>query len=446
MENYSNNDISDVYTVSELNRKVSLLIEKEISFIWVKGEISNFIIANSGHWYFTLKDSKSSVRVVMFKGRTNSIKQIPKDGDEVEVYSNASLYLPKGDYQLQSLLVRRSGIGGLYEKFLALKNKLYEDGVFNQANRTPKTIPLSVGIITSLRSAALRDVISSLKRRAPYIKIIIYNTPVQGVDAANKILEQIIIANNRLEVDTLLLVRGGGNLEDLCCFNDESLARAISNSSIPIISGIGHETDFTIADFASDLRATTPTAAAELSCPNILDLIDKIQFFWKHINRSQRHILDNYFQFLDNTSKKFLSHLINIRNNLERINISKKLLISCIKNKLASNKSRFSLISNSLHFHTPNISIRLRRFLLLVDRLKRIYIENLVTKKTLLQARIASLSALNPENILSRGYSVVRDDDGNVVKNYDHVSDRQKLKIQVSDGFIEAIVYGSKIK
>ncbi|AGF48995.1 exodeoxyribonuclease VII large subunit [Candidatus Kinetoplastidibacterium galati] len=446
MKNDSDSDLDDIFTVSELNKKISLLLENEISLVWVRGEVSNFIIANSGHWYFTLKDSAASVRVVMFKGRTSTIKQIPKDGDELEICANASLYIPRGDYQLQSISIRKSGVGGLYEKFLELKNKLSEDGVFNQANRKPKLIPISVGIITSLRSAALRDVLSSLKRRAPYVKIVIYNTPVQGVDAAKKILEQITIANNRLEVDTLLLVRGGGSLEDLWCFNDESLARTIANSYIPIISGIGHETDFTIADFASDIRATTPTAAAELSCPNILDLMSKIQFCWKRLSKSQRHIINNYFQSLDILSRKVLSPLTNINTNLEKVNLLKKMLISCSRSNLSNNWSMFNLIANSLHFNTPNISIEEKRFLMLADRLKRVYSGYLSSKQAAVHSVIVGLHALNPENILSKGYSVVRDTYGNVIRNYDCVSQGQKLEIQVLDGFIETIVHSSKVK
>lgn len=446
MENGSDNDIYDIFTVSELNKNVSLLLENEISLFWIRGEVSNFIIANSGHWYFTLKDSNASVRVIMFKSKANTVKQIPKNGDEVEIYANASLYVPRGEYQLQSLLLRNSGIGGLYEKFLALKNKLSKDGVFNKANRTPKLIPLSVGIITSLRSAALRDVLSSFKRRAPFTKIVIYNTPVQGLEAAGKILEQIIIANNRLEVDTLLLVRGGGSLEDLWCFNDESLAHAIANSSIPIISGIGHETDFTIADFASDLRATTPTAAAELSCSNVIDLISKLQSLWKHIVRSQKYIVENYFQFLDILSRKVLSPLIKIKTNSDRVNVLRKILISCVRANIIANNSRFSLIVNSLHFNTPNISIETRRFLMLADKLKRVYSEHLVTKQTTVQSAVISLRALNPENILSKGYSVIRDTYGNIVKSCGCVAHGQKLEIQLSDGFIEATVHIRKIK
>ncbi|AFZ83600.1 exodeoxyribonuclease VII large subunit [Candidatus Kinetoplastibacterium blastocrithidii TCC012E] len=446
MKNDSNDDLDDIFTVSGLNKKVSLLLENEISLVWVKGEVSNFIIANSGHWYFTMKDSIASVKVVMFKSRANAIKQKLKDGDEIEIYANASLYVPRGEYQLQSLLLRKSGIGRLHEKFLALKNKLSEEGLFKQANRLPKLIPVSIGIITSLNTAALRDVLVSLNRRAPYVKIVIYPTPVQGIDASLKILEKIITINNRMEVDTLLLVRGGGSLEDLWCFNDESLARVIANSSIPIISGIGHETDFTIADFASDLRAPTPTAAAELSCSNIVDLTNKIKFFCRHIYRSQRCIIDNCFQCLDILSRRIVSPLIDIKIFLERINVLKKLLASCIRGKLVERRSKFNLIVNSLHFNATNISMEARRLFILSDKLRKVYLDGVASRQAVVQSAMAIIHAFNPENILHKGYSVVRDINGNVIKSYDSVSSGQKLEIQLSDGFIETIVYSSKNK
>ncbi|CCN05305.1 exodeoxyribonuclease large subunit [Bordetella bronchiseptica Bbr77] len=258
----------DILTVAQLNQAVGQLLERSIPSLWVRGEISNFTQAASGHWYFTLKDSRAAVRTVMFRSRAAQVGFVPRPGDQVEVRARVSLYEPRGDYQLQADGMRRAGVGNLYEAFLRLKAQLQDEGLFDpQRKRQPARLPRAIGVVTSLHAAALRDVLSALARRAPQVPVIIYPAPVQGADAAARLAARVAQANQRAEVDTLLLVRGGGSIEDLWSFNDEALAREVAASDIPVISGVGHETDFTIVDFVADLRAPQArldTLAAQL--------------------------------------------------------------------------------------------------------------------------------------------------------------------------------------
>lgn len=257
----------DVLSVAQLNQAVGQLLERNIPALWVRGEVSNFTQAASGHWYFTLKDARAAVRAVMFRGRAAAVGFVPRPGDEVEIRARVSLYEPRGDYQLQAEAMRRAGVGNLYEAFLLLKERLAAQGLFDpERKRTPPRLPRAIGVVTSLHAAALRDVLSALARRAPQVPVVIYPAAVQGAEAARALAAQVRAASQRAEVDTLLLVRGGGSIEDLWSFNDEELAYAVAECAMPVISGVGHETDFTIADFVADVRAPTPTAAAELAC------------------------------------------------------------------------------------------------------------------------------------------------------------------------------------
>ena len=259
---------AEILTVSALARSGRDLLEHRFPLLWVAAEISNFMRARSGHLYFSLKDEEGQIRCVMFRGRNGQVGFMPQSGDLVEVSANLGMYVPRGDIQLTIQTLRRAGMGGLYKAFLKLKAKLAKEGLFDEERkREIPTHPRSIGIITSPQAAALKDVLSTLARRAPHIPIVIYPTLVQGPDAPTGIISALKAANKENAVDVILLVRGGGSIEDLWAFNDEQLAYAIADSAIPIVSGVGHETDVTIADFVADLRAPTPTGAAELSAP-----------------------------------------------------------------------------------------------------------------------------------------------------------------------------------
>ena len=257
-----------VLSVSQLLRSARDVLERRFPLQWISGEVSNLRPAASGHLYFTLKDEAAQVDCVMFRGRAAHLDWELADGQRVEARALVTLYEPRGRFQLNVEAMRRAGLGPLYEKFLRLKEKLEKEGLFDPAAKRPlPEHPAQIGVVTSLAAAALRDVLTTLRRRNPSIPVVVYPAPVQGDGAAAKLAQALATANRRGECDVLLLVRGGGSIEDLWQFNEEVLARAIRASSIPVVAGVGHETDFTIADFAADERAPTPTAAAELASP-----------------------------------------------------------------------------------------------------------------------------------------------------------------------------------
>ncbi|TEU43523.1 exodeoxyribonuclease VII large subunit [Burkholderia cepacia] len=256
----------EVIPVSALNRAISTMLERSFPLLWISGEVSNFTRAASGHWYFSIKDQQAQMRCVMFRGRAQYAEFTPREGDRIEVRAVVTMYEPRGEVQLNVEAVRRTGQGRLYEAFLRLKAQLEGEGLFAPERKRPLPAhPRAIGIVTSLQAAALRDVLTTLARRAPHIPVIVYPAPVQGAGSAEKLVAAVETANARREVDVLLVCRGGGSIEDLWSFNDEALARVIAASELPVVSGVGHETDFTIADFAADLRAPTPTGAAELA-------------------------------------------------------------------------------------------------------------------------------------------------------------------------------------
>ncbi|VCM82677.1 exodeoxyribonuclease VII large subunit [Burkholderia pseudomallei] len=257
-----------VIPVSALNRAIGTMLERTFPLLWVAGEVSNFTRAASGHWYFSIKDQQAQMRCVMFRGRAQHAEFTPREGDRIEVRALVTMYEPRGEVQLSVEAIRRTGQGRLYEAFLRLKAQLEAEGLFApERKRAPPTHPRAIGIVTSLQAAALRDVLTTLARRAPHVLVIVYPAPVQGAGAAEKLAAMVATANARREVDVLIVCRGGGSIEDLWSFNDEALARAIAASDVPVVCGVGHETDFTIADFAADVRAPTPTGAAELVSP-----------------------------------------------------------------------------------------------------------------------------------------------------------------------------------
>ena len=280
-----------VLSVSELNRLARDVLQASFPLNWVSGEVSNFTRAASGHWYFSLKDAGAQVRCVMFKGRNSYTDFTPREGDKIEARATVTLYEARGDFQLTVESIRQAGLGDLFEKFEQLKRQLQQEGLFEAARK--QAIPAhakTIGIVTSPDAAALRDVLTTLNRRNPNIKVIIYPTPVQGKSAAATIASTINNANARQEVDTLIICRGGGSIEDLWQFNEEIVARAIANCSIPTISGVGHETDFTICDFVADSRAATPTAAAELACQDMGHLKQKLSNIAQQLNRQMGNV------------------------------------------------------------------------------------------------------------------------------------------------------------
>jgi exodeoxyribonuclease VII large subunit len=313
--------LREILSVGDLNRAIAASLEDRFDTVWVSGEISNFKAYDSGHWYFSLKDAEGQIRCVMFRGRNGQVGFMPQSGDLVEVSANLGMYVPRGDIQLTIQTLRRAGMGGLYEAFLKLKAKLAKEGLFDdERKRELPSHPRSIGIITSPQAAALKDVLSTLARRAPHIPIVIYPTLVQGPDAPAGIISALKAAEKENAVDVILLVRGGGSIEDLWAFNDEQLAYAIADSSIPVVSGVGHETDFTIADFVADLRAPTPTGAAELAAPRRDQMLQELDAIMQALLQRVSQRVEREAQTLDQLALRLSHALPNPDRMREQIN------------------------------------------------------------------------------------------------------------------------------
>jgi exodeoxyribonuclease VII large subunit len=311
----------EILSVGDLNRAIAASLEDRFDTVWVSGEISNFKAYDSGHWYFSLKDEEGQIRCVMFRGRNGQVGFMPQSGDLVEVSASLGMYVPRGDIQLTIQTLRRAGMGGLYEAFLKLKAKLAKEGLFDEERkRAIPSHPRSIGIITSPQAAALKDVLSTLTRRAPHIPVVIYPTLVQGPDAPAGMIAALKAAEKENAVDVILLVRGGGSIEDLWAFNDEQLAYAIADCPIPVVSGVGHETDFTIADFVADLRAPTPTGAAELAAPRRDQMLQELEAIGQVLLQRVNQRIEREAQTLDQLALRLSHALPNPDRMREQIN------------------------------------------------------------------------------------------------------------------------------
>ena len=385
-----------VFSVKEINRLVRELLEQSFPSFWITGEISNFISASSGHWYFSLKDEEAQVRCTMFKNKNMAAEWIPKNGEKIEAKCLIGLYEARGEYQLNIEQIRHAGAGLLSEAFNQLKEKLLKEGLFEVSRKKPiPQFPRSIGVITSPTGAAIEDILITLKRRSPHIPIIIYPSLVQGKEAPPAIVRAIETANAREECDVLILARGGGSIEDLWAFNEEIVARAIVASKIPTITGVGHETDSTIADFVSDLRAPTPTGAAELVTSHTFELIKTIQVYKNQLNKLMAGLIRELVQKIDYLEKR----LVSPRQQIQR------------------QKEQFYQYIQRINQSMKNVVIQYR---LHIDKLK------------------LNLDHLSPHAVLSRGYSIITDVDGQIVNNVTQLKLDDKIHIQLNHGQADA--------
>ena len=427
-----------VISVSALNQTVARLLEKNIPLCWISGEVSNFTRAASGHWYFTLKDAQAQVRAVMFKSRAMSVDFIPREGEKIEVRATVTLYAPRGDYQLSVEGIRRAGMGNLYEAFLQLKQKLSNAGLFNpERKRSLPTFPKSIGIVTSPQAAALRDILITLRRRAPHVRVIIYPTPVQGNGAAEKITQAINTASTRNECDVLLVARGGGSIEDLWSFNDEQVAYALVNCRIPVIAGIGHETDFTIADFVADLRAPTPTAAAELAVVARADLVQQLSDYGYALRRAVRRKVEQDAQSLDHFSRRLVSPLAYIqRERLKLLGLQRRV-------KHASERSQqsaffaFSQLKQRLTHQKPDVVPHKRQLEHLSKLLKSSVGQQYAHKQQQLTSLNVQLELLNPQRTLERGYAIIWDKSGAILRKPSQLKAPSSIRVKLAEGEVD---------
>ena len=393
-----NSPREDVVSVSRLLRSARDLIERRFPLLWVAGEICDVTPARSGHLYFVLKDEQAQVDCVMFRSRAALLDWTPREGMRVEVCALVTLYEPRGRFQLNIEGMRQAGLGPLYERFLRLKAKLEREGLFDAAaKRTVPPHPRSIGVLTSLHAAALRDVLTTLARRNPSLPVIVYPVPVQGEGAAGRIARMLATANERAECDVLLLVRGGGSIEDLWQFNEEAVARAIRASRIPVVVGVGHQTDFTIADFAADQRAPTPTAAAELVSPSRAELLARTAELVVRATREALRRIAYAMQSVDVLARRLV-------HPAERLRASRQ-LVAQLAARLASGTGR-----------------RLDAFLSRVALAR------------------TNLQSLDPTAVLARGYSITVNARGEVLRAANAVKEGERLKTTLAQGWIESEV------
>jgi exodeoxyribonuclease VII large subunit len=427
-------------SVSTLNRLVKDCLEAAFPLTWIGGEISNLTYAASGHVYFTLKDEGAQVRCVMWRSRAQLLGWRLENGSKVEVRALVSFYEPRGEFQLNVETVRRAGQGDLFEHFLRLKAKLEAEGVFDPAVKRPlPAFPRRIGIVTSPQAAALRDVLTTLRRRSPHVVVTLYPTPVQGDGAGERIAAALDLAANDGN-DTLILCRGGGSIEDLWAFNDETVARAIRNSPVPVVSGVGHETDFTIADFAADLRAPTPTAAAELASPDRAGLLARLDELGRLLTRRTQQNLADQGQRLDWLALRLVhpaERLARQREHLERLGDQ---LSRSLTRQTENRVYRLHLAGQRLSAARPNPQ-RLAQGLERLDlRLRHAGGRTLADGAAKLQALAAGLSQLNPHNVLARGYAIATGPDGQAVRDATLLAPGSNIRVTFARGSADAKV------
>ena len=416
-----------VFSVSELNSAVAHLLEQEFAWVWVEGEISNLATPAPGHIYLTLKDAGAQVRCAMFRGRNRELKFKPENGSQVVVRCKVSLYEVRGDYQLIIDRMEQAGAGALQRKFEELKQKLAADGLFSEASKQAiPEIPACIGVITSRTGAAIRDVLSVIARRFPLVPVKLYPVPVQGEESAPAICHALELAEQHGACDVLLLVRGGGSLEDLWSFNEESVARAIFNCTIPVVSGVGHEVDITIADFAADHRAATPTAAAETVTPDQQTWMQTLDWYHSRLQQLAGEKISRFGERLSWLGTRLTQQhpLTNLQRLGQQVtDIDKRMRIT-MDYKIRSANDRMQHLQTQLLSHSPAIAIR--NFRNSIERLQQrvqFHIKSVVEqRKSRLRTLASTLNAISPLQTLGRGYSITSNADGQTITNTDSVS------------------------
>lgn len=425
----------EILTVSQLNQAVARLLERSFPLAWIAGEISNFTRAASGHWYFTLKDANAQVRGVMFRSRAQAVDFAPREGDKVEVRATVGLYAARGDFQLNVEAMRKAGVGNLYEAFLRLKARLEAEGLFDTARkRALPSFPRTVGIVTSPRAAALRDVITAFRRRAPHVQLILYPAAVQGEGSARQIAEAIVTASRRAECDLLIVGRGGGSIEDLWSFNDEAVARAIAACRVPVIAGVGHETDFTIADFVADLRAPTPTAAAELAATPTADWLAHLAQHAQDLGSALRRQLEDQTQSLDWLASRLQSPAAAVRQQRLRIAGLQLRLQHATSAPLAAARFALERERERLRHALPDPRVVRARLDACAARLGKAFDAGLADRRHRQSALHGQLELLAPQRTLERGYAILQDGDGGVIRDTARLHPPQELTVTLATG------------
>lgn len=430
-----------ILSVSELNRNAKDLLEQAFPLQWVTGEISNIKRYDSGHWYFSLKDENAQVRCVMFRDRNQYVDWQPRDGMRVEARVLVTLYQARGDFQLNVETMRRAGLGSFFEAFEQLKNRLGREGLFDPGRK--KALPLfprQIGIVTSPAGAALHDVLSTLKRRMPFLPVIIYPTPVQGAGAAARIAMAIQMAGLRAECDVLILCRGGGSIEDLWAFNEEVVARAIAASPIPLVSGVGHETDFTIADFVADVRAPTPTGASQLVSQDCAELMRAVEILAGRLKRALQRNIESRMQQADMLGSRLVHPGKRVAGQLTSLQRLHERMASAWQRDFENRCWHLRELNQRMVIAAPQIprlAERQRELGLRLQRSAGVHIQRL---KARLERHQENLVHLNPESVLERGYSLAYDASGSIVRTSDQIDVGDTIRVAFARGWSRASV------
>ena len=428
--------IPEVLTVSQLNRLAREILQQNFPLFWVNGEISNLTRATSGHVYFSLKDESAQVRCVMFRNRAQLVAWRLENGQQIEAQALVTLYEARGEFQLNVEGLRRAGIGALYEAYARLREKLEREGLFATEKKRPlPRFPRCVGIISSPQAAALRDIITTLQRRAPHLPLILYPVPVQGEGAAAKIAAAILSAGARSECEVLIVARGGGSIEDLWAFNDESVAHAIAACLLPVISGIGHETDSTIADLVADRRAATPTAAAELVSAGWFAASHELATLGRAVQGSLRALVESRMQRLDLLAHRLLHPGARVRQDRQVVAHLSTRLQAALASRLRHHAIALERRRWQLRQARPSTQAHASHLAFVSQKFSTSITWRLAKQQQRIGALAASLAQLSPQATLERGYSIVRGSHGEVVNNSRHLAVGDVVELHFAQGW-----------
>ena len=438
----------DVYTVSRLNLDARAILEEAFSTVWIEGEISNLARPRSGHVYFTLKDENCQVRCAMFRMYNRTLSFAPEDGMHVLAHARVSLYAERGEFQLIVQYMEEAGAGALRRAFDALKNRLDAEGLFDAGLKRPlPVLPRRIGVITSPTGAAVRDILSVLGRRFPAVPVVIHPVPVQGAGAAEAIARMIDLACERSTCDVLILARGGGSLEDLWAFNEEVTARAMHRASIPIVTGVGHEVDFTIADLVADLRAPTPSAAAESVAPDASEWAARYRGFEARLAATMRRALAARHGEVRMLAKRLVHPRRRLFDHSQRLDTVSMRLCRAANAAVRESRVRLSTLAARLANRAPDRTVQAHRARceVLRRRLSRAARAALSGRRSRVSALERALGAFGPQATLERGYSILlRDDDRQVVRNASEVRSGERLHARLAHGALELDVAAAK--
>ena len=434
----------EIISVSEINRRAKSILEENFPFVWIQGEVSNFFSAASGHWYFSLKDESSEIRCAMFANKSHRITFEPKDGDHLVLNGTLSIFEGRGQYQIIVEHIELAGEGALLKAFEELKKKLLTEGLFDDSlKKKLPSYPRSIAVVTSPDGAVIQDIINVLSRRSPFFDLTVVPTLVQGEKAAPLICEALNKASNLENIDLIILARGGGSIEDLWAFNNEEVARAIVNCPIPLVSAVGHETDFTISDFVADIRAPTPSIAAEIISQPYSELKETLEGYQSYLLKSFESQFDSQRTRITNLIKRIRHPGDKLREIGQKVDYLETALIQEMHQKVSFKKNQLNLTQLSLQQNSPQNKVKEAKVYLQnasKDLLKAFKLK-VERKRKLLGELVATIEAVSPLSVLARGYSIISTEpEGKILSSSNQVKIGQTISAVLNKGSIKAEV------